>query len=273
MENKDKYINLSGLDSFYQNLQLKQFKTISESLNNLNSRLESIENTIPSQLILKANSQDIPSAINSYSSNTASLFSGTSRSAKSATSASTAASARAAPVAAHQFSAHTNFSTYFSGTSANTAIKAIQDINGKSITETYIPYSSVDLSIGSNNSASYGSFAQGASNSSYGHSLVQGTANYASSCSIAQGSGNSAISYSQAFGNGTIANNSGMSIGTYNETDSAAFVIGNGSDSANRSDAFVIDHNGNVSAAGDIKFNGISLLDLYNSFTAYTASH
>lgn len=261
MENKDKYINLSGLDSFYQNLQQKQFKAISESLNSLNSRLESIENTIPPQLILKANSQDIPSAINSYSSNTASLFSGTSRSAKSA------------PVAAHQFSSHTNFSTYFSGTSANTAIKAIQDINGKSITETYIPYSSVDLSIGSNNIASYGSFAQGASNSSYGNSLVQGTANYASLCSIAQGSGNSAISYSQAFGNGTIANNSGMSIGTYNETDSAAFVIGNGSDSANRSDAFVIDHNGNVSAAGDIKFNGISLLDFYNSFTAYTASH
>lgn len=43
-------------------------------------------------------------------------------SAKNAATASYATSAGAAPVASHQFSSHTNFSTYFNGTSANSAL-------------------------------------------------------------------------------------------------------------------------------------------------------
>lgn len=111
---------------------------------------------------------------------------------------------------------------------------------------------------GYNKAESY-AFAQGLYNKANGYSIVQGQFCTASNESIAQGVGNSADNYSQAFGNHTKANNSGMTIGTYNNISTAAFVIGNGSASTARSDCFIIDHNGNVSACGKISANGVEL--------------
>jgi len=123
------------------------------------------------------------------------------------------------------------------------------------------------------NSAYYASFAQGQSNIAKKDSLAQGIGNSAENYSIAQGNYNSAFQYSQAFGNRTKAENNGMAIGVCNNITSAAFVIGNGTSDSARSDCFVIDHSGNVSSCGDIQSSGISLLALYNAFTAYTATH
>ena len=123
------------------------------------------------------------------------------------------------------------------------------------------------------NKAYYASFAQGQNNKAELDSFAQGIGNYASGHSIAQGNYNSASKYSQAFGNRTIADNNGIAIGVCNNITSAAFVIGNGTSDTARSDCFIIDHEGNVSAGGDIQSNGISLSALYNAFTAYTATH
>ena len=104
---------------------------------------------------------------------------------------------------------------------------------------------STDCNIGRNNNGSGVYFAQGYYNSAYDKSMAQGSGCYASSAA-------------QAFGDHVSANK-GMAIGTYNDNVSASFVIGNGTDSANRSDLFVIDYNGNVSAAGKISANGVEL--------------
>lgn len=107
----------------------------------------------------------------------------------------------------------------------------------------------VSLAEGLNSSAINTAMAQGYNNSAYTNSFAQGTMNTAYYMSIAQGSGNSAYNTSQAFGKGLMVANTGMAIGQYNKTESAAFVIGNGT-SSQRSDLFSIDHNGNVYVTG-----------------------
>ena len=107
----------------------------------------------------------------------------------------------------------------------------------------------VSLAEGLNSSAISTAMAQGYNNSAYTNSLAQGTRNTAYNMSIAQGSGNSAYNTSQAFGQGLRVANTGMAIGKYNKTESAAFVIGNGT-SSQRNDLFSIDHNGNVYVTG-----------------------
>ena len=107
----------------------------------------------------------------------------------------------------------------------------------------------VSLAEGLNSSAINTAMAQGYNNSAYTNSFAQGTMNTAYDMSIAQGSGNSAYNTSQAFGKGLMVANTGMAIGQYNKTESAAFVIGNGT-SSQRSDLFSIDHNGNVYVTG-----------------------
>jgi hypothetical protein len=120
------------------------------------------------------------------------------------------------------------------------------------------------------NSAASQSFAQGFRSSAYDTSFAQGASNTAYNESIAQGRDNYASNKSQAFGKGTKATNSGMAIGTYNKTESAAFVVGNGTWN-NKSDAFIINHDGSVSAAGKISANGVELGAIpYN--IVYTAS-
>lgn len=109
------------------------------------------------------------------------------------------------------------------------------------------------------------SFCQGTSNTADGVSLAQGSVNYAKNTSIAQGSVNSAINCSQAFGVGNVITDTGMAIGKYNKTSSdASFVIGNGTNS-NRSDLFIIKHDGTVSSTGDFIVDGKSLSSVYNT--------
>lgn len=128
----------------------------------------------------------------------------------------------------------------------------------------YVPLSATACNIGNNNTASAPqsfsqginnnclgteSFTQGYGNSAYNGALAQGRNCYASNYSIAQGSDCSAlVSPAQAFGQGTIISAVGMAIGQYNKTSAnVAFVIGDGN-ASNRSDLFVIDKYGNVSA-------------------------
>ena len=108
-------------------------------------------------------------------------------------------------------------------------------------------------------------FAQGSSNKVDGTSFAQGSTNYAKETSIAQGSVNSAINCSQAFGVGNVITDTGMAIGKYNKTSSdASFVIGNGTNS-NRSDLFIIKHDGTVSSTGDFIVDGKSLSSVYDT--------
>jgi len=97
------------------------------------------------------------------------------------------------------------------------------------------------------------SFAQGLTNSSTECSFTQGISNIANDYSIAQGVSSTALNYSQAFGAGSVITNTGMAIGNFNKTSAGvAFVIGNGHDNTSRSDLYWIDHDGNVSAKGNI---------------------
>ena len=134
---------------------------------------------------------------------------------------------------------------------------------GGSTTGEYVPLSATACSIGNNTATAPQSFSQGVNNqclgtesftqgygnSAYNGSFAQGRECYASNYSIAQGSNCSAIEVaSQAFGRGTVISSVGMAIGQYNKTSAnVAFVIGNGV-ASNRSDLFVIDKYGNVSA-------------------------
>ncbi|MDN3492728.1 tail fiber domain-containing protein [Winogradskyella bathintestinalis] len=62
--------------------------------------------------------------------------------------------------------------------------------------------------------------------------------------------------HSFAMGNGTTASASGgVAFGTFNATTDAAFVIGNGSDGDNQSDAFVVNTDGSAVFAGDVTVN------------------
>ena len=122
------------------------------------------------------------------------------------------------------------------------------------------------LSQGNSNSADTYAFAQGDNNKSRSYSLAQGDSVTANIRSIAQGENNSAAIYSQAFGLGTVVTNSGMAIGAYNKTSSdVSLVIGNGTSNSNRSDLFVIKHDGTVSSTGDIVTNDKSLSSVYDT--------
>lgn len=110
----------------------------------------------------------------------------------------------------------------------------------------------ISFAQGLNSVAQTYSFAQGLANSSY-RSFTQGSFNIANEYSIAQGISSIALDYSQAFGAGSVIANTGMAIGTFNKTSAnVAFVIGNGTKDTNRSDLYWIDHDGNVSAKGNI---------------------
>lgn len=77
---------------------------------------------------------------------------------------------------------------------------------------------------------------------------------------------NAAIGYSahaygtgsQAFGEQVVVSG-GMAIGKCNKTSACSFVIGNGTSNTARSDIFVINYDGSVSAAGKISANGVEL--------------
>lgn len=126
--------------------------------------------------------------------------------------------------------------------------------------------STTAIAIGQRNSAYNGAVAFGKSNNAKTYSMAEGNQNIADRYSMAEGFINTADRYSiaaglqsfaddcsQAFGDGIIITNSGMGIGTFNKTSAdAAFVIGNGTDNAHRSDLYLIDHNGNVSASGNV---------------------
>ena len=134
---------------------------------------------------------------------------------------------------------------------------------GGSTTGEYVPLSATACSIGNNTATDPQSFSQGVNNqclgtesftqgygnSAYNGSFAQGRECYASNYSISQGSNCSAIEVaSQAFGRGTVISSVGMAIGQYNKTyTDVAFVIGDG-DASYRSDLFVINKYGNVSA-------------------------
>lgn len=123
----------------------------------------------------------------------------------------------------------------------------------------YNSASTYSLAQGGRNYAYQDSFAQGIDNSATQYSLAQGKSNSAYNYGIAIGSANSAFNYSQAFGRATIATASGMAIGTYNKTEDAAFVIGDGESEYLKSDSFVVYRDGSVSAKGKISAAGEEL--------------
>jgi len=162
-----------------------------------------------------------------------------------------------------------NTSAMFSGAIDYVSANA----GGGGATGEYVPLSAMDVAIGdgtntavntafsqgSYNLANSRSFSQGYLCEATANSLAQGLYAVAYKGSIAQGNTVNAQNYSQSFGYGTIASNSGMAIGTYNGNATAAFVIGNGANQLERSECFIIDHDGNVSAAGKISANGVEL--------------
>lgn len=136
---------------------------------------------------------------------------------------------------------------------------------------------------GSNNTASQNSFAQGYYNKSYSTGVCFGSQNSANTYSFTQGDRvtaynysfaagkyNYAENYSQTFGFGLKATNYAIAdgydgdkitqgsfvIGEFNKTSAAPFVIGNGTFEGNRSDLFVVDKDGNVSAQGQFFAEG-----------------
>lgn len=139
------------------------------------------------------------------------------------------------------------------------------------------------VSFGSNNSAFTNSFVLGDKNNSDNNSLVLGSYTSAAYNSVAFGSRltangysfnfgdyNLAEKYSQTFGYGLKATNYATAygndsdevilgsfvIGEFNKTSAAPFVIGNGTSDNGRSDLFVVDKDGNVSAQGHIYAEG-----------------
>ena len=104
----------------------------------------------------------------------------------------------------------------------------------------------------SNTANDTGAFAQGISNRAGNYSFAQGEYCSAIDHSFAAGNKSYASGYGQAFGN-NLEISGGMAIGSYNQTKSAAFVIGNGywdwnNNTAVRSDLFVVSADGTVSA-------------------------
>lgn len=126
--------------------------------------------------------------------------------------------------------------------------------------------------------SNYYSISQGLNTFADNYSISQGTNTSAQYYSIAQGNATTADDYSQSFGRGTKMLHSGMAIGTYNKSDNIPFVIGNGTDNDNRSDLFLINRNGDVSAKGDISaknfyINGNPIDSIVSAkFSAYNGS-
>ena len=84
---------------------------------------------------------------------------------------------------------------------------------------------------------------------------------------------NYASAHSIAVGKGVSATNYGLALGKYNKVTSAAIVVGNGEGSDWQSkDTFIVFHDGNVSAMGDIKASGMSLQTLWDLVAAHSAS-
>ena len=120
---------------------------------------------------------------------------------------------------------------------------------------------------GDSNIASSDSMAQGYYNRAYGDSFAQGEENSASSVSVSLGLYNNANGYSIAHGFRNSAFNFGVAVGMYNTAantaavfgqynlhgdgdvstgDSAAFVIGDGTDTAARHDLMVVTKDGEI---------------------------
>ena len=144
------------------------------------------------------------------------------------------------------------------------------------------------LAIGSNNTANSGiltdpdvtggtltggGFSLGYSNNTEAFSFGLGQSNYASGFSISLGYHCTAKDYSQSFGLYNVITDYGMVIGKYNNTSAnAAFVIGNGDSTANRSDLFVIDKTGIASGKDFYSENGAKL-DLLAKLCSAISSH
>lgn len=101
-----------------------------------------------------------------------------------------------------------------------------------------------------------------------GASAINGS--LALGCNESFNDANYASAHSIAVGKGVSATNYGIAVGKFNKTTSAAIVVGNGSWQAN--DTFIVFHDGNVSAAGDIKASGMSLQTLWDLVAAHSAS-
>ena len=90
-------------------------------------------------------------------------------------------------------------------------------------------------------------------------SIAWGGNSFARYYSMAFGGRASAYSGSLAFGEGVVASSTLMALGKWNRTSSnAAFVIGNGTNSSNRSDLMLLDKSGNLYIGGDIYVSGNS---------------
>lgn len=119
----------------------------------------------------------------------------------------------------------------------------------------YVRKDELECEIGTDNSATNHSFAQGSANRSNNVSLAQGQGNSATNCSIAQGLHNNASNTAQAFGDNLVIE-SAMAIGKFNKTSSdAVFVIGNGTADNARNDLMVVD---NSAAITLINYNNYS---------------
>ena len=156
------------------------------------------------------------------------------------------------------------------GTGIMSSIRAISAAvtgGGGGATGDYVEKSATEVAIGSANSASATamaqgvqniaetrSFAQGYNNKALSRSFAQGAANSASSYSFAQGFANSALSRSVAQGYYLSAKNTATAFGQYNlrgdgdtsTGNSAAFVIGDGTDVLERHDLMLVTKNGEI---------------------------
>lgn len=95
----------------------------------------------------------------------------------------------------------------------------------------------------------------GTDNSATNHSFAQGSANRSNNVSLAQGLHNNASNTAQAFGDNLVIE-SAMAIGKFNKTSSdAVFVIGNGTADSARNDLMVVD---NSAAITLINYNNYS---------------
>ena len=122
-------------------------------------------------------------------------------------------------------------------------------------TETYVPIT-LSMTYGSGGAMGIASHSEGYSTIADGeYSHAEGDSTYAHGFAAhAEGSACKATApYSHAGGFGTVANEwCNTSIGKFNKNAEHGdlFIIGNGADSDNRSNAFVVNENGNVYAAG-----------------------
>ena len=142
--------------------------------------------------------------------------------------------------------------------SADEAITAYQTNSG-----IYLKTSEFSPTIGRALTGDTFSLAVGSYSKSFSYGL--GIGEYANRY-VKNARSNAAIGYSahaygtgsQAFGEQVVVS-AGMAIGQCNKTSACSFVIGNGTSNTARSDIFVINYDGSVSAAGKISANGVEL--------------